>query len=94
MEEGIMKTIVDEVGRIHLPDDVRTQLGVKPGDEVVLEARAGEWVLKSAHSQTGLAWEGKVLVHKGTSVTSETIEDLIAEDREGRFRRMTNGLTK
>jgi AbrB family looped-hinge helix DNA binding protein len=89
-----MKTIVDEAGRIHLPDDVRTQLGVKPGDEVVLEERAGEWILKSAHTQTGLSWEGNVLVHKGTSITSATIEDLIDADRDERFRHLSEGLAK
>ena len=89
-----MKTIVDEVGRIQLPDDVRTQLGVKPGDEVVLEERAGEWVLKSAHPQTGLAWEGKVLVHKGTSMSSPTIEELIDEEREERFHQLTTGFPR
>jgi AbrB family looped-hinge helix DNA binding protein len=88
-----VKTIVDEAGRIHLPDEVRTQLGIKPGDEVVLEERAGEWVLKSAHTQTGLCWEGNVLVHKGTSLTSATIQALIDEDRDERFRQLTEGLT-
>lgn len=89
-----MKTIMDEVGRIQLPEDVRTQLGVKPGDEVVLEERAGEWVLKSVHVPTGLSWEGDILVHKGTSVTSATIEDLIDEDRNERFRHLTKGFTQ
>lgn len=89
-----MKTIMDEVGRIQLPEDVRTHLGVKPGDEVVLEERAGEWVLKSAHAQTGLSWEGNVLVHRGLSGTSVTIEELIDEDRDERFRHLTKGFIK
>jgi AbrB family looped-hinge helix DNA binding protein len=88
-----MKAVVDEAGRIQLPEDVRVQLGVKAGDEVVLEARAGEWVLKSAHATSGLAWEGTVLVHKGTSMPSATIEDLIDDTRNERFRRLTEGFT-
>jgi bifunctional DNA-binding transcriptional regulator/antitoxin component of YhaV-PrlF toxin-antitoxin module len=89
-----MKTIVDEIGRIQLPELVQAQLGLKPGDEVVLEQRAGEWVLKSAHTQTGLFWEGNVLVHKGMSMTNATVEDSIDEDRNERFRHLTHGFTE
>jgi len=89
-----VKTVVDEAGRIQLPEDVRTQLGVKPGDEVVLEERAGEWILRSANTQTGLCWEGNVLVHKGTSITSATIEDLIDDARNERFRQLTEGFSQ
>ena len=89
-----MKTIVDDAGRIQLPDDVRRQLGVKPGDEVVLEARAGEWVLKSAHTKTGLSWEGNVLVHKGVSASSPTIEELLDQARNDRFRQLTEGFSQ
>jgi bifunctional DNA-binding transcriptional regulator/antitoxin component of YhaV-PrlF toxin-antitoxin module len=89
-----VKTIVDEIGRIQLPELVRTRLGVKPGDEVVLEEHAGEWILKSANTQTGLLWEGNVLVHKGMSMTSATIEDSIDEDRDERFRHLTRGFTE
>jgi AbrB family looped-hinge helix DNA binding protein len=86
-----MKAIVDEAGRILLPEHVRSQLGVKPGDEVVLEERADEWVLKSAHAPTGLVWEGSVLVHKGTSMTGATIQDLIEQSRDERFQQLTEG---
>ena len=47
-----MKAVLDEAGCIQLPDDVRSQVGVKPAEEVVLEARSGEWVLKSANAKT------------------------------------------
>ncbi len=36
-----LKIIIDELGRIPLPKHVRTQLGVKPGDEGVLEELCG-----------------------------------------------------
>jgi len=88
-----MKTIVDESGRIQLPEDVRTQLGVKAGDEILLEERAGEWVLKSANTDTGLSWEGNVLVHKGTSMISTTIEDFMDQARDERFCQLSQGTT-
>jgi AbrB family looped-hinge helix DNA binding protein len=88
-----MKAVVDEAGRILLPEPVRSQLGVKPGDEVLLEARAGAWVLTSAHVTTGLAWEGNVLVHKGANSAGATIESLIDASRDERFEQLTQGLT-
>lgn len=87
-----MKTIIDSSGRIQLPQDLQTQLGVKPGDEVVLEERAGEWIIKSARAESGLGWEGKVLVHHGTTLTGATVEELIGEIRDERFRQLTDGL--
>lgn len=87
-----MKTTIDSSGCIKLPDDLQAQLGVKPGDEVVLEERGGEWVIRSTHAESGLAWDGNVLVHRGTTETSTTVEELIDEIRDERFRQLTNGL--
>jgi bifunctional DNA-binding transcriptional regulator/antitoxin component of YhaV-PrlF toxin-antitoxin module len=86
-----MKAILDEAGRIQLPDDVRAHLGVKPGDEVLLVPHAGEWVLRSAQARTGLALEGGVLVHRGTSASSATIDAVLAESRDERFQQLTEG---
>src|SRR5712692_2064660 len=86
-----VKTTIDSTGRIQLPEDLQVQLGVKPGDEVVFEERAGEWVIKSAHVESGLGWEGKVLVHRGTTATGAKVEELIDEVREERFRQLTDG---
>ncbi len=89
-----MKTIVDDAGRIQLPENVRAQLGVKPGDEILLEAHAGEWILKSANSATGLLLEGNVLVHRGTCTSNATIEELLDDVRNDRFRDLAEGLGK
>jgi len=80
-----MKMVLDDAGRIQLPQDVQARLGVRPGDEVVLEGRAGEWVLRPAKAEAGLSWEGNVLVHKGTNRTSASVEDL----RDERLREMS-----
>ena len=55
IEGSAMKTTIVSSGRIQLPDDLQAQLGVKPGDEVVLEKRGGEWVIRSPHTEAGLA---------------------------------------
>ena len=71
------------------------QLGVKPGDEILLEARMpGEWILKSANSATGLLLEGNVLVHRGTCTSNATIEELLDDVRNDRFRDLAEGLGK
>ena len=46
----IMKTSVDDTGRIQLPDEVRAQWGVKPGDELAWEEQNGRWFLEPARS--------------------------------------------
>jgi bifunctional DNA-binding transcriptional regulator/antitoxin component of YhaV-PrlF toxin-antitoxin module len=89
-----MKTTIDSTGRIQLPEDLQSRLGVKPGDEIVLEERAGEWIIKAAQGESGLSWEGNVLVHRGSMATAATIEELIDEAREDRFGQLTNGLPK
>jgi bifunctional DNA-binding transcriptional regulator/antitoxin component of YhaV-PrlF toxin-antitoxin module len=87
-----MKTVLDDAGRIQLPQDVQARMGVRPGDEVVLEERAGEWVLRSANAPAGLSWEGNVLVHRGTSRTGAAVEELLGEVRDERLRGLAEGL--
>ena len=86
-----MTMVVDEAGRIQLPEEVRSQLGVGPGDQVILEVRAGEWVLKSVPSTLALAWEGNVLVHQGTGLLSAAAENSIDQARDERFRQLVEG---
>lgn len=78
-----MKTTVDECGRIQLPESLRTQMGLKTGDEVVLENAQGQWVLKPVTSSAGLKWEGALLVHHGHNARS--VEETLAELREERL---------
>lgn len=41
-----MKTLLDDAGRIQLPDFVQAQLGIKPGDELALVEENGKWLIK------------------------------------------------
>jgi bifunctional DNA-binding transcriptional regulator/antitoxin component of YhaV-PrlF toxin-antitoxin module len=84
-----VKTIIDDAGRIQLPDVVQAQLGVKPGDEVLLENRNGEWAIKPVQAEPGLRWKGNVLVHEG--VCSQPIDRVLAELREGRLEHLSEG---
>ena len=42
-----MKALIDEQGRVELPDFVQTQLGVRPGDMLSLDEQDGKWFLQS-----------------------------------------------
>ena len=85
-----MKTTIDREGRIALGQEVQKQLGVQPGDEVLLENRGDEWVIKPANAATGLCYEGNVLVHRGSAKRS-TADDL-ATVRDERFEQLSEGL--
>ena len=45
-----MRALLDNAGRIRLPDLVQAQLGVKPGDELALEEEHGRWFIKPGTS--------------------------------------------
>ncbi|MHB8901572.1 MAG: AbrB/MazE/SpoVT family DNA-binding domain-containing protein [Thermoguttaceae bacterium] len=87
-----MKVIVDDAGRIELPHSVQTQLGIKPGDELVLEDLDGQWVIKSVGNPVGLAWKGEVLVHYGTC--DRPVDRLVDEMRDERLEGLSEGLPR
>ena len=78
-----MITTIDSQGRIALGHEVQNQLGVRPGDDLVLEHRGDEWVIKAA-AKTGLAWEGNVLVYRGESPQNFDIVGFIDALRDER----------
>ncbi len=86
-----MKAMIDQDGRIQLGKELQIQIGLKPGDEVALEQRGGEWVIRLARG-AGLGWEGNVLVHRG--VCAEPVDEGSARLREERIRDLSEGLAR
>lgn len=82
-----MTATIDSEGRIQLAPDVQRQLGVKPGDELAIENRNGQWVL----SPVGLVTENGVLVHRGTSPVA--VDDLLSQLRDDRFASLSEGVS-
>jgi hypothetical protein len=76
-----MKATIDPEGRIALDHDLQAFLGVQPGDDVVLEPRGAELVIKAANGKTGLCYEGTVLLHRGTALPIAAEEAEILEDQ-------------
>jgi len=87
-----MKATIDHQGRIPLGRELQDQLGVKPGDEVVLESRGSEWIIKAAHSNAGLCREGNVLVHRG--VCTQPIDQAVDNLRNERLQELGEGLLR
>jgi bifunctional DNA-binding transcriptional regulator/antitoxin component of YhaV-PrlF toxin-antitoxin module len=87
-----MRATIDQEGRIPLGRELQGQLGLKPGDEVILENRGAEWVIKAAKAEGGLCREGNVLVHRG--VCTEPMEMALANLRDERLQQLSEGLTR
>jgi bifunctional DNA-binding transcriptional regulator/antitoxin component of YhaV-PrlF toxin-antitoxin module len=54
MVEGyeVMRALLDDTGRIRVPDRVQADLGVKVGDELAWEEENGRWFLEAAGSKS------------------------------------------
>jgi bifunctional DNA-binding transcriptional regulator/antitoxin component of YhaV-PrlF toxin-antitoxin module len=87
-----MKTTLDDHGRIELPLPVQAQLGLKAGDEVLLEEHAGQWLIKAAREPLGLCWRGSVLVHEG--VCSQPVDQFLSQVRQERLQELSEGLAR
>jgi AbrB family looped-hinge helix DNA binding protein len=59
-----MRATIDDAGRILLPEDVRLQLGVEPGDDVVLEKQGEQWVINPASRTDNLGCHRQCAEHQ------------------------------
>ena len=87
-----MKATLDSDGRIQLPSEIQAQLGLKPGDDVILESQNGQCVIHPYQGTVGLCRDGNVLVHRGVSDSSA--EAILAEIRDGRLNELGEGLSE
>ena len=71
------KTIVGKKGEILPKKPLREISGIKPGDEVIIEAHQGELIIKKIFSV-----EEALAMPSISSGTTETIEAEIKEERE------------
>lgn len=62
-----MKTTIDKFGRLVVPKEIRDSLGLRPGDEVEVEGRAQEIVLKPSAQEAPLCLEEGILVYCGNA---------------------------
>jgi len=86
-----MKATIDREGRIVLAKEVQAQLGVQPGDEVLLENRGDEWIIKATAGESGLCYEGNVLVHRGKCTPKKC---QLETERDERMDQLSQGLPR
>jgi bifunctional DNA-binding transcriptional regulator/antitoxin component of YhaV-PrlF toxin-antitoxin module len=87
-----MQITLDSEGRLPLPPEIQQQLGVKPGDAVILESQGGGCFIRPRQENSGLAWKGNVLIHQGVSDNSP--ERILAEVREQRLDPLCEGIAE
>jgi hypothetical protein len=83
-----MHAIVDAERKIALGPE----LGAEPGDEVVLEQRGDEWLLRVEKVPTGLIKKGNLLIHPG--IATESIENAVEKSREERLDQLSEGIPR
>lgn len=87
-----MRATIDRKGRIVLGRELQSLLGVKPGDDVLVERSGEEWIIKPTKPESGLCLEGNVLVHRGILAASNN--DPLADLRDERFEQLKEGLAQ
>ncbi len=88
-----MKThiTVDAGGRVLIPKELRARLGVGPGDVLVLSEASEQIILKPVRQTMPLEKRHGFWVYTGPAQrgATESIEALIADDREARATALT-----
>ena len=86
MVEGyvVMKALLDDTGRIRVPDRVQADLGVKGGDELAWEEENGRWFLEAAGSKSAGAERASGPDDMSNSVTprDRCAPSAVASDRD------------
>ncbi len=81
-----MKTTLDQFGRIVIPKEVRDDLGLYAGLELLIQPLNDEIVVKVAQESSVLKKEGHVLIHTGKRKGDlERAVQKSREDRTGKF---------
>jgi AbrB family looped-hinge helix DNA binding protein len=88
-----MRTIIDDTGKLEIPEEIRQQAGIRPGTELDVRWHNGRIEIETAPTQITLVRKGRFLVAvaetDGARLTSETVEDIrqaIYQEREESLR--------
>jgi AbrB family looped-hinge helix DNA binding protein len=79
---------MDKAGRVVLPKPLRDQFNLVPGDKLRLSVEGNSFRLEPTDAGGKLVRKGSVLVFTGDfaePITSAAVDQLIAEEREGRI---------
>jgi AbrB family looped-hinge helix DNA binding protein len=84
-----MTTILDDSGRIEIPENVRKALGWKAGSVVEVDASGNEVHIRIAGAEPSIARIGNLLVFTGTPEREIDIDEAIGTIREERIRHVS-----
>jgi bifunctional DNA-binding transcriptional regulator/antitoxin component of YhaV-PrlF toxin-antitoxin module len=82
--------ILDELGRIQIPDYILSQLGLSKKTQLSLEIQNGKLILQALETESEIEEEGGVLVVR--SFPTENLEAIIDELHEERIARLVQVL--
>lgn len=88
---------IDKSGRVVLPKPVREQFNLVPGDKLHLSVEGNSIKLEPSDTGGKLVHKGSVLVFTGEfaePITTAKVEELIQQEREGRFAAAVGKLKK
>ena len=81
-----MEVLIDNFGRILIPQSVRKHIGLRPGSVLNIEESGDKIVLKPKEEQSPLRIKENLAVYSGDIGDSG---DLVKEAREKRIRKLT-----
>ena len=82
------RATIDKAGRLVLPKSVRTALRLGPGDTLEVESEDDRIVLSPVRVRPGLVKERGVWVYRSGTPATDSIPDLIDEQRVQRTREL------
>lgn len=85
--KSTMQTKVDKFGRIVIPQAIREDSGLKPGDALEVSWTGTEIRIRPAHEESGLLIREGILVYEAKSEGSG-VESALEDDRLRRMRKI------
>jgi AbrB family looped-hinge helix DNA binding protein len=88
---------INKAGRVVLPKPLRDQFNLVPGDKLRLSVEGNSFRLEPTEVGRTLVRKGRVLVFTGDfaePITTAKVEQMIAEEREGRISSVVGKLGK
>jgi len=79
-----METTLDRFGRIVIPKKIRNDFNLNPGDQIRIEEREQDIILKLVEGEPNLHWKEGVLVFSGVPIGD--LGDALEKHREDRVK--------
>ena len=82
-----METRLDKFGRVVIPKEIRDNLGLRPGERLVIEERDNNIILKPINGESPLYVKESVVVYSGKA--TDDIDKAVRAHRRERLKKVT-----